>query len=97
MNVNLPERLQHFVETQIQAGRFASEDEAITEAVRLLAESQQAEPENGRPAQGSGEPAWQRIVNAMRQVPDEEFDRLPADGSEQLDHYIYGTPKRSRS
>lgn len=26
-------------------------------------------------------------------VPKEEWDRLPADLTEHLDHYIYGTPK----
>ena len=37
-------------------------------------------------------PAWKRIVETMKAVPDEVFD--PADSSEQLDHYVYGTPKR---
>ena len=27
-------------------------------------------------------------------IPEEEFLKLPADGAEQHDHYIYGTPKR---
>jgi hypothetical protein len=30
----------------------------------------------------------------MDGMPDEVFDRIPADGSEQLDHYLYGSPKR---
>lgn len=29
-------------------------------------------------------------------VPDEEISRLPLDGAEQHDHYIYGKPKRPR-
>jgi hypothetical protein len=33
----------------------------------------------------------------MKDIPDEEFDRMPADSSEQLDHYLYGTPKRPRA
>jgi hypothetical protein len=39
-------------------------------------------------------PAWKRIIESMKAVPDEVFDRIPADSSEQLDHYLYGTPKR---
>jgi hypothetical protein len=27
-------------------------------------------------------------------IPDEELDRLPPDLAAQVDHYIYGTPKR---
>ena len=32
-----------------------------------------------------------------RRHSDEEWDKLPVDGAEQHDHYIYGTPKRPRS
>jgi hypothetical protein len=28
------------------------------------------------------------------EVPAEEWDRLPADLTDNLDHYLYGTPKR---
>jgi len=30
----------------------------------------------------------------MGKVPSEEWNRLPADLSENLDHYVYGTPRR---
>jgi putative addiction module CopG family antidote len=36
MTVHLPEDLERYVLSQVQSGYFASEDEAITEAVRLL-------------------------------------------------------------
>ena len=29
-----------------------------------------------------------------RMIPDEELRRLPKDLSSQIDHYVYGTPKR---
>lgn len=32
----------------------------------------------------------------MSHVPEEEWDRLPKDLCENLDHYVYGFPKRSR-
>jgi hypothetical protein len=41
-------------------------------------------------------PLWEKIDELIQQVPDEEFARLPEDGSEQHDHYIYGLPKRQR-
>jgi hypothetical protein len=35
------------------------------------------------------------MVDELRkQVPPEEFAKLPADGAKQLDHYLYGSPKR---
>jgi putative addiction module CopG family antidote len=36
MNTNLPDDLQRYVQAKVQGGRFASADEAIAEAVRLL-------------------------------------------------------------
>ena len=39
-------------------------------------------------------PFWERAVELMKDVPDEELDKLPTDGATEHDHYIYGTPKR---
>jgi hypothetical protein len=39
-------------------------------------------------------PIEEIIAEIAGQVPEEEWDRLPPDLSEQHDHYIYGTPKR---
>jgi hypothetical protein len=36
----------------------------------------------------------QRIAEIMADVPPEEFGKLPRDGARQVDHYIYGLPKR---
>lgn len=30
----------------------------------------------------------------IKDIPEEELAKLPKDGAEQHDHYIYGTPKR---
>jgi hypothetical protein len=40
-------------------------------------------------------PIWEVITDIMSAVPDEVFDRLPKDAASQVDHYIYGLPKRS--
>jgi hypothetical protein len=34
------------------------------------------------------------MIEASDEIPDEELDRLPTDLAAQIDHYIYGTPKR---
>ncbi|MBV9124115.1 MAG: hypothetical protein JO112_12215 [Planctomycetes bacterium] len=46
MTINLPEDLERFLRAEVQLGHFASEDEAIAAAVRLLRcqGSQQAGP-----------------------------------------------------
>ena len=39
-------------------------------------------------------PYWEVIQDIMKDVPDEELEKLPRDGAAEIDHYIYGTPKR---
>ncbi len=51
------------------------------------------------PASGSNEfPAERPIEDILRElaagIPREEWDRLPADLTDHLDHYLYGTPRR---
>jgi antitoxin component of MazEF toxin-antitoxin module len=39
-------------------------------------------------------PFWERIAARAAQTPPEEVAKLPADGAAQIDHYLYGHPKR---
>jgi hypothetical protein len=39
-------------------------------------------------------PFWEIAEEISSQVPLEEWEKLPADGAEQHDHYLYGSPKR---
>jgi putative addiction module CopG family antidote len=41
MTIHLPEELERFVQSEVRSGRFASPDEAITEALRLLRQKKQ--------------------------------------------------------
>jgi len=43
MNTNLPKDLERFVQAKVRSGRFTSSDEAITEAVRLLQQREEAQ------------------------------------------------------
>ena len=47
-------------------------------------------------ANGDGEqmPFWERAVELMKDVPEEDLEKLPTDGATEHDHYIYGTSKR---
>jgi hypothetical protein len=39
-------------------------------------------------------PLWEIAEEISAQVPLEEWEKLPTDGAEQHDHYLYGSPKR---
>jgi hypothetical protein len=77
----------------------------IAKALKELQEHERAGQTNGEKQAGnashtdarSGEvhqAFWQRFLEASRRIPDEELDQLPPDLAAQVDHYIYGTPKR---
>jgi len=34
------------------------------------------------------------LIGLAQEVPKQEWERLPADLTDNLDHYLYGTPKR---
>ena len=39
-------------------------------------------------------PIWEQICDAFANVPEDELASLPEDGAAQVDHYVYGLPKR---
>jgi antitoxin component of MazEF toxin-antitoxin module len=39
-------------------------------------------------------PIWERLAARAAEIPPEELDKVPADGAAQIDHYLYGHPKR---
>ena len=39
-------------------------------------------------------PIWEVIADNMKDVPPEDLALLPRDGASQIDHYVYGLPKR---
>lgn len=51
--------------------------------------------ENGQPSAAvEGEPIWEVLREIGNRVPPEEWDKVPSDGSINVDHYLYGAPKR---
>jgi predicted DNA-binding antitoxin AbrB/MazE fold protein len=39
-------------------------------------------------------PIWERAVELTADAPPEELEKVPTDSASQLDHYLYGSPKR---
>jgi hypothetical protein len=42
----------------------------------------------------ASKPIWEIFEEASRDIPDEVLARLPTDLAAQVDHYVYGLPKR---
>ncbi len=49
---------------------------------------------NGGPAQSASRPIWEIFEEASQAIREEELARLPTDLAAQVDHYVYGLPKR---
>jgi len=70
-----------------------SPDEFVREALdKVLADG----PEGSDESNDDSRPIWEMILDNMKDVPPEELARLPRDGASELDHYLYGHPKRGQ-
>jgi Arc/MetJ-type ribon-helix-helix transcriptional regulator len=97
MTIHLPEDVEISIRAEVTSGRFASTDEAIAAAWRAFQQNEPASDEAASDHQGASKrrkPIWERAEEIRRGVPDEEWAKLPTDGAEQLDHYIYGSARR---
>lgn len=54
----------------------------------------QFHPVGELPYDATATPIEDVLGELAREVPQEEWDRLPPDLTDNLDHYLYGTPKR---
>jgi Arc/MetJ-type ribon-helix-helix transcriptional regulator len=101
MTIDLPEHLESSILDAVHSGRYASLDAAMTDAAALLVQRLKQEQEQAQqPPAGHTEappthkPIWEVVDDLRKGIPPEEFAKLPRDGAEQLDHYLYGLPKR---
>jgi len=99
MTIHLPQNLESPILAAVHSGRYASLDDAMAEAASLLVQRlKQEQAQVNQPAIDQSAPArkpiWEVFQEISADVPDEVWESLPTDLSEQHDHYIYGTPKR---
>ena len=74
------------LESVLDQARKLSPEEQRELAEKLLEENKQPPAE--------GKPIWEVLCEIGSQVPPEDWDKVPSDGSINVDHYLYGAPKR---
>jgi hypothetical protein len=93
MTITLP--LQPQEEAKLIAvarAKGVSTDALVREALdKILADAPDTRPEA---PETDRQPIWEVIVENMKHVPPEDLALLPRDGASQIDHYLYGHPKR---
>ncbi|HWG46902.1 MAG TPA: hypothetical protein VN688_29335 [Gemmataceae bacterium] len=73
MTINLPNDLEHFIRAEVHRGQFASEDDAIAEAVRLLRRQLSQTPK----IKAADATAPDPVLGVMRDAAD-EMDEIAA-------------------
>ncbi len=92
MTITLP--LQPQEEEKLIAAAQAkgvSTEALVREALdRILTDA----PNEPQEPKRESRPIWEVIGGSMKDVPPEDLALLPRDGASQIDHYVYGVPKR---
>jgi Arc/MetJ-type ribon-helix-helix transcriptional regulator len=92
MSILLNPNLEQRIVAKVQSGRYRSPAEVIQQGLDLLdARDCTIQPP---PAQDEGS-IGEIFVRLGQQIPLEEWSKVPADLSKNLDHYLYGSPKVS--
>jgi Arc/MetJ-type ribon-helix-helix transcriptional regulator len=92
MNFSLSPDVERLIAEQVQSARYHSADGVVREGLELLRERKrvaQHSPSNGTVNFAAA------FENIAKDVPDKDWDSVPADLSKNLDHYLYGGQKPS--
>jgi Arc/MetJ-type ribon-helix-helix transcriptional regulator len=101
MTIHLPPHIESSIQAAVHSGRFKSVDDAMTRAATLLVQELDQEQAQAKPPAGDAgaapthKPIWERILERSAAIPQEVWEKMPADSSEQLDHYIYGVRRNA--
>lgn len=79
--------LEQEIGKKVQALSEAEQQRLLNIIDELLGAAPTLQPSTARPI-------WEIFEQLSQQVPAEEWSKLPSDGAEQHDHYLYGAPKR---
>jgi Arc/MetJ-type ribon-helix-helix transcriptional regulator len=98
MIIQLPKEVENSINEAVRSGQFASADEMITLLVQEYGQRHRPQPTaEQEPATAPAQSILDMVDELCKNVPSEEFAKLPTDGAMQLDHYLYGAPKRPTS
>jgi hypothetical protein len=100
MDVQLSEESRRFIADQVAAGRYPTEEAVLEDAISRMRQEVHPPRDDEAPADAVEatpavpRPLWEVIMEIARRVPAGEWAKIPDDASYQLDHYLYGAPKK---
>ncbi len=70
-------------------------DKALEELQKRLRARRTNGTQESRQQDKTPKPIWEQFAEAFEDIPDEELEGLPIDLAANIDHYVYGLPKRT--
>lgn len=92
MKAGLSPDVERLILEKVSSGRYRSADEVVRLGLFLLQKNE--EQAGGTPSTGIGDLAA-IFAGIANDVPDADWQKVPADLSRNLDHYLYNTQKTS--
>jgi putative addiction module CopG family antidote len=91
MKISLSPDVERLIAERVRSGRYRSADDVVREGLDLLQEREKDTPRS----LSNGAPIFAAFENIAKDVPDTDWESVPADLSKNLDHYLYGGRKKS--
>lgn len=92
MGILINPDLENRIVAKVQSGRYQSADEVVQESLALL-DARDGGARVSEPPDASS--ISEMIVRIGAQVPEEAWSHLPSDLASNVDHYLYGSPRRT--
>jgi Arc/MetJ-type ribon-helix-helix transcriptional regulator len=92
MKISLSPEVERLIEEKVSSGRYRTADEVVRHGLTLLLKDE--ERAQRTPPSGAGDVAA-IFADAAKDVPDLDWQKVPADLSKNLDHYLYSSQKTS--
>jgi Arc/MetJ-type ribon-helix-helix transcriptional regulator len=94
MPISFNAELERRILQQVESGRYSSPSQVVEEGLDLI-ELREKAPKQSQPNEVRGDASiWEEIAQIGEAVPAEAWSEVPTDLSKQVDHYLYGAPKR---
>jgi putative addiction module CopG family antidote len=92
MKISLSPDLHRLIAEKVSSGGYHSAEEVVREGLEPL---QERENETRRPASNGKPNVAAAFESIASDVPDKEWESIPADLSKSLDHHLFGGKKTS--
>lgn len=89
VQLQLPDRQAAALQAQAEARGLT-----VEQYLRELLDRTGLSDAEETPVPSHARPIWEVIEEQLKDIPAEDFASLPKDGASQIDHYVYGSPKR---